>query len=202
MKRMAIYGDSISAGGYGNGGYEEKLKQTLKLDHIYNYAVSSSGVAGCTPNNLLTILEEQPIPADAELFLVWHGSNDWFWGSEPEVFRQAVADAVGKLRQAVPDAPIVWVTPIYRCEQPHNGTVRGDAGITVNRVGQTMAGYVRVLAEESITAGFDLLDMGRLCGITADNAAEFLEDFVHPNEAGYDRMVPVLAAGIKKAVGA
>lgn len=200
MKRIAIYGDSISAGGYGNGGYEEKLKKALNLDWVYNFAVSSSGVTGSTPNNLLTILDQQSIPGDAELFLIWHGSNDWFWGSGLEEFRDAVRACIDKLRLAVPDVPVIWVAPIFRYEQPHLGPVKGEAWITANRAGFTMEQYAQILAEESAAAGFQLFDIGRQCGISADSAADFLEDLVHPNEAGYDLMVPVLADEIKKVV--
>ena len=79
MKTIAIYGDSISTGAHGEGGYEAMLKSSLSLEMVYNFAVGSSGLTRKTPVGMLEVLDKNPVPEDADLFLIWHGSNDWYW---------------------------------------------------------------------------------------------------------------------------
>ena len=54
MKTIAIYGDSISTGTHGEGGYEAMLKSSLSLEKVYNFAVGSSGLTRKTPGGMLT----------------------------------------------------------------------------------------------------------------------------------------------------
>ena len=93
MKTIAIYGDSISTGAHGEGGYEAMLKSSLSLEKVYNFAVGSSGLTRKTPGGMLEVLDKNPVPEDAELFLIWHGSNDWYWGSRLEEFSHGIKEA-------------------------------------------------------------------------------------------------------------
>ena len=35
-----------------------------------------------TPNSLISLLENQEnLPKDADLIIIWHGTNDWYWGA-------------------------------------------------------------------------------------------------------------------------
>ena len=198
MKTIAIYGDSISTGTHGEGGYENTLKNSLSLDKVYNFAVGSSGLTRKTPGGMLEVLDKNPVPEDAELFLIWHGSNDWYWGSELEAFSEAIEAAVDRLRAAVPTACLAWVTPIYRFECPDGMAQAGEAYELPNKSGYTMLDYYVELERASKRLGFPLIDMRRLCGIHRDNAELYLEDRVHPNRAGYQRISAVLAREIQR----
>ena len=43
--------------------------------------------------------------------------------------------------------------------------------------------------------GFPVLDLRRECGIHAFNHSLYLEDGVHPNKAGYERIIQVMERG-------
>lgn len=198
MKTIAIYGDSISTGTHGEGGYEAMLKSSLSLEKVYNFAVGSSGLTRKTPVGMLEVLDKNPVPKDAELFLIWHGSNDWYWGSGMEEFSHGVKEAVDRLRAAAPTAELVWVTPIYRFECPDGMAQAGEAYELPNKNGYTMLDYCEELERSSKRLGFPLIDMRRLCGIHRDNANLYLEDRVHPNRAGYQRIGTVLDREIQR----
>ena len=198
MKTIAIYGDSISTGTHGEGGYEAMLKSSLSLKRVYNFAVGSSGLTRKTPGGMLEVLDKNPVPEDEELFLIWHGSNDWYWGSGMEEFSHGVKEAVNRLRAAAPTAELVWVTPIYRFECPDGMAQAGEAYELPNKNGYTMLDYYEELERSSKRLGFPLIDMRRLCGIHRDNAGIYLEDRGHPNRAGYQRIGAVLDREIQR----
>lgn len=197
MKKIAIYGDSISTVNHGEGGYEKQLKDSLSLDQIYNFSVGSSGLTRDTPGGMLEVLDRIPVPEDVQMFLIWHGSNDWYWGSGLNKFSNAIRTAVDRLRAAAPSAQLAWVTPICRFECPAGTESEGDAYELPNQKGLTMMDYYEEIERASKQLGFYLIDMRRLCGIHSKNAALYLEDRVHPNRAGYERIASVFEREIK-----
>ena len=78
------------------------LTSSLSMEKVYHFAVGSSGLPRKTPVGMLEVLDKNPVPEDADLFLIWHGSNDWYWGSGLEEFSHGVKEAVNRLRAAAP----------------------------------------------------------------------------------------------------
>lgn len=172
-----------------------------------NYAISASGLSLATPNNGVSILmNEENIPADADVILVWHGSNDWYWGSPmgnledstPETFLGAIATAVRCIREKAPDALLAWGTPIYRFQNPDEVEVPGMAYQTKNKIGQTMEAYYQAIMRASVYHGFPVIDLRRLTGIHEKNQELYLEDRIHPNRAGYEKIARVLKKGLEE----
>ena len=203
LKKIAVYGDSISTTLHGEGGYEGYLKKRFSAQ-VVNYAVSASGLSLAAPDNTATILaDEKNIPGDADLGIMWHGTNDWYWGSplgrledkDSRTFLGAVGEAVRRIRRAAPCAAFVWLTPIYRYEAPDQGNAPGNAYETKNKAGFTLTDYHRGILEASVYHGFPVLDLRRECGIHAFNHSLYLEDGVHPNKAGYERIIQVMERG-------
>lgn len=206
VKKIVIYGDSISTRNHGEGGYEGALGKAFQAETV-NYAAGSSGLSLATPDNAASILSNpQNIPEDADVILMWHGTNDWYWGcpvgsiqdQSAETFYGAIQTAVGCIRKAAPHAVFVWVTPIFRLEKPDGMTEEGMAYETKNKAGFTMETYYEALVRASMYHGFPVIDMRRLCGIHEGNQKLYLEDRVHPNRAGYEKIERVLEKGIKE----
>lgn len=206
LRKLAIYGDSISTGTHGEGGYESYLAQAFGVETA-NYAVGSSGLSLATPDSGAAILaDENNIPADADVVFIWHGSNDWYWGSPvgevtdqtPDTFLGAIAASVSSVRKKVPDALLVWGTPLYRFEAPDGGTKPGKAYGTKNKLGLTMEAYYEAIYRASVYHGFPVIDLRRLCGIHEKNQDLYLEDKVHPNRAGYEKIRRVLKKGLEE----
>lgn len=174
------------------------IKAGLLAEEICNFSVGSSGLTRNTPGGMLEVLERNPVPKDADLFLVWHGSNDWYWGSPMDEFSASIRLAVDKLRTAAQEAALCWVTPIYRFERPAGVLEEGEAYDLPNQIGCTMADYYEELESSSKRLGFPLIDMRRLCGIHRQNEDLYLEDRVHPNRQGYVRIAAVLNREIKR----
>lgn len=208
MKKMLIYGDSLSTGTHGEGAYLETLRKELKIEKIENYAVGSSGLAAITPNSMMQILEQHDVKeaVNADAVFIWHGTNDWYWGTEigqPEdvikdTFYGAIYHAVTEVRRRNPKALLVWATPIFRLERPDQGQTCADAAKVKNKTGYTQIDYTVALRTAADLYHFPLIEMGRLIGIHEGNATMYLEDSVHPNALGYRRIENILIDHLKK----
>lgn len=204
VKKIVIYGDSISTKNHGEGGYEGALGQAFQAETV-NYAIGSSGLSFVTPNNTASILlDSRNIPEDADVVFVWHGSNDWYWGTPvgnvedvtPDTFFGAVSVAVRRVREKAPNALLVWGTPIYRFENPDGIVEPGSAYQTKNKIGYTMEAYYKAIMQASVYHGFSVIDLYRLVGIHEQNQEFYMEDRVHPNRAGYEKIFRVLKKGL------
>jgi Lysophospholipase L1 and related esterases len=200
-----IYGDSISTRNHGKGGYEGLIKEKLKIDYIYNHAVGSSGISRITPNSLVGLLEnEENIHKDADLIIIWHGSNDWYWGTplgdikndDENTFYGAVKLVVNKLRKSSPNANMVFLTPIYRYEIPDKCSVREDGYANKNYVGLTLKDYYNAIMDLSVMLGFATIDMRKLTNFHYYNAEKYFEDYIHPCETGYIKIADIIASNI------
>lgn len=213
INKLFIYGDSLSTGTHGEGGYEPALAAALRPGRIGNFSVGSSGLSRRTPRGMLEVLdgqEERGLLEEegADVVLIWHGSNDWYWGTPlgeaadatEETFYGCIHQAVGRVRKRNPEALLLWATPLFRWERPFQGTEPGPAYELPNRAGATMLAYNEAVCRSAEREGFLLVPMRQLAGIHAENESRYLEDHVHPNRAGYERIEKIWIGWIRQAL--
>lgn len=157
IKKLAIYGDSISTREFAGGGYEAGLKERLGLESIHNHAVSATSLSTlCEDNGIETsgikILRQNPPTSDTDVVLVWYGTNDWYWGAslgkleddKEDTFLGAMRAAVRLIRSSAPHAKIVWLTPIFRMGLEGSGK---DAYNCPNAAGFTLYDFYQAVAD-------------------------------------------------------
>lgn len=209
MDKVILYGDSLSTGTHGEGAYLEYIKRELSIKSLMNYAVGSSGMTQATPNHMLSILKKQERDREArnaDLILVWHGSNDWYWGSpignpgdqDENSFCGAMEKSISILRERNKEALLIWAAPIFRWEKPDGMEWAGNGFLTKNKRGHTLKDYGDAIRSMSHSCQFPVIEIGQAVNIHEYNEKEFLEDHVHPNRAGYDKIQKILAAEIKR----
>ena len=202
-----IYGDSLSDGTHGENAYLDEIKREFRIERLRNFAVSASGLTEQTPGSMASILKRQmedgfaSVQDTPQVIFIWHGTNDWYWGSDLAAFHRDVVWATETLRACFPDALILWATPIFRLEAPDQCTIRADGYVNPNKNGHTLADFTRVLEDCSVRCHFPLIDMNRQCHINAFNEGICLEDHVHPNAEGYRRISRVLIREIRRQWG-
>jgi len=211
-KTLVIYGDSISTRNYPNGGYGQCLQQQLGLETVYNHAIGASALTDGTPNNLIRLLDdESKLHADADLVIIWHGTNDWYWGApvgdiaggdlENEgTYVGALNHAIRKIRTAAPQAKLICMTPIWRYQAPDGCTAAAEAWSNPNKIGATLRDYCNALQEMSRLLCFPVVDLRTLTNFNEFNQPVYQPDLVHPSDAGHQVIADILCAFIRAYV--
>jgi len=206
LKTIVIYGDSISTTNHGHGGYMKHLEKSFPNAKIYNHAIGSSGLSLSTPNSLVSLLEfPQNIHPEADLILIWHGTNDWYWGAplgnafdlDPYTFYGALHHTLKILNTRSLHAKILFLTPLYRNEIPHQCLKKGNAYHLKNLNGHTLKVYKEAIINAQVIHKFSLLDLSHILGTTKIKAYPYFEDLVHPNQQGYQLISKSLIEHIK-----
>ena len=206
IRKMVILGDSISTPFIGDGGYEIQLRQLLAPREFHNLAVAQSGASTVTPDSVVKMLTLYAYVCEgADVVILWHGTNDWYWGAQigscgqqdDTTYIGALEIAIKNIRRYAPDSLLVMATPLYRREMPDGGQEAGDAWITTNKVGLTLADYERALRETAQAYAVPLVEMRALTGFCEQNSGRFLPDGVHPEKEGCDIIARIFAEHVE-----
>ena len=205
---LTIYGDSISTDMIADGGYVKYLPELLGTETIYNHAVWGSGMTKGIPGSLAEVLENPDhVHPDSGLVLIWHGTNDWYWGSplgdykEPETFCGGISLCIDRIRKCNPYAQIAYVTPLFRFGESTLDDAKGEAYRMPNKAGCTMQDYRGAIMRAAIDFDFDIIDMYTLSGIDTDNHTAFLSDGIHPNQRGCEIIARIISREILALAG-
>lgn len=193
MKKLLIYGDSISNGNHGDNAYLPLLEKNGYV--ITNRAVGSSGLCANTPSSMVEEVGKYE-HRDYDIVLIWHGTNDWYWGSGLDEFSSTFRSLIKTIKERNPLALILSLGPIYRYEAPYKMKEKVEAFFSPNCVGLTLLDYSSLIKTLSYENGVYFVDMNSLVGINKYNANYFLEDNVHPNNKGYERIGRVVLSSL------
>lgn len=210
VEKIVIFGDSISTREYGNGGYQGMLEKAFPFMEVHNHSISGTGLTSNMPGNALEVLKmKQDWETDVSIVILWYGTNDWYFhaglGVEGERDKTTIYGAMSlvieKLKKHYPKAYILWPTPLIRIQNPFESEIHGDSWVLENEQGVTTRRISEIIVQQSETHGYVPLLMRQLTGIHEYNIDDFLEDKIHPNEAGYQRIGRVLTQAIKDLIG-
>lgn len=201
-KKIVIYGDSISTTEFGGGGYQQYLEKMIKDCEIYNFAVSSSGLTAGTPDSLVKLLDcEDKLIENSDIVIIWHGTNDWYWGSElgnsdsenENCFYGAIKSVIKKIRSKSPFSKIVWLTPLHRFQAPDGCKKCEEAFVNKNKAGNTLEDYCDAIISMSKRLSFPVIDMRTLTNFNEFNASLYQPDNIHPSKEGYSIISKILS---------
>lgn len=194
-KKVAFLGDSITEG-HGlegtKGAYWNLLKERENLREIY-----VDGIGGTrftkqwTPSenprhDLEFIPRVDNIPVDADIIVVFGGTNDFGHGDaplgnrgdkSPYTFYGACDLLIRRLIMHCPKAEIVFMTPLHRLVEEQNGRKLKD--------------YVKAIRQVTEYYGIPLVDLYATSTIQPKLAIIqelYCPDGLHPNEAGHEKI--------------
>lgn len=181
---IGAWGDSITHGaGDADGlGWVGRLRKQLYESErdVYN-----RGVCGDTTSDVLERFEVEVASIQPETIVLAVGINDSKFpnnGSEhkvpPGAFKENVRQLIGKAQSVAKKVVVIGLTEV------NEGKIDSTSLFT-NAAIKEYDGYVR---EAALGAGVDFVSMQGVLNIETD-----LEDGLHPNSAGYEKMLEVIA---------
>lgn len=167
--RIVAFGDSLMAGYQLAAGesFPERLETALKAKG-HDVVITNAGVSGDTSSGGLSRLDWS-VPEDTDLVILGLGANDMLRGIAPEITAKNLEDMIVRLRERGIDIMLAGMRAA-----PNLGATYAGAFDSI---------YPR-LAEQ-----YDLPLYPFLLDGVATQKAMLLEDGMHPNADGVDRMV-------------
>lgn len=178
--RIVGFGDSLMAGfGLGPGeGFPEKLEAALRA-RGHDVVIANAGVSGDTTSGGLSRLDWS-IPDGTQLVILELGANDMLRGIDPALVEQNLDKMLARLKQR--NIPVLLAGMVAA---PNLGHAYGEQFGTI---------YPKLAEKYGATLYPFFLD-----GVAGDRSL-LLEDGMHPNAAGIDRMVERALPTVEKAI--
>jgi lysophospholipase L1-like esterase len=141
------------------------------------------------------IMRAKEMDKDADMIVVFGGTNDFGHGDAPlgefsdrenTTFYGACHTLITDLINMYPEATIVIMTPLHRCNEDNP---RGD-GFKANEVAP-LSTYVKIIKEVAEYYSLPVLDMWAVSGIQPRVPVikqKYCPDGLHPNDAGHALM--------------
>ena len=178
--RIVGFGDSLMAGyGLGPGeGFPEKLEAALR-GRGHDVVIANAGVSGDTTSGGLSRLDWS-IPDGTQLVILELGANDMLRGIDPALVEQNLDKMLARLKQR--NIPVLLAGMVAA---PNLGHAYGEQFGTI---------YPKLAEKYGATLYPFFLD-----GVAGDPKL-LLEDGMHPNATGIDRMVERALPTVEKAI--
>ncbi|RUM96249.1 arylesterase [Pseudaminobacter arsenicus] len=179
--KIVGFGDSLMAGHGLDAGqsFPEKLEAALRAKG-HDVVIANAGVSGDTTSGGLSRLEWS-IPDGTQLVLLELGANDMLRGISPEITEKNLDAMLSQLKQRNNIAVLLM-------------GMRAAPNLGPDYAAAFDAIYPR-LAEKYDVALYPFF----LDGVAADKTL-LLEDGMHPNAAGIDRMVERIVPAVEKII--
>ncbi|UVK39714.1 arylesterase [Mesorhizobium sp. AR10] len=180
--RIVGFGDSLMAGfGLGPGeGFTDKLQAALRA-RGHDVTVANAGVSGDTSSGGLSRLDWS-VPDGTQLVILELGANDMLRGVSPEITQKNLDDMLAKLKQRK-----IAVLLAGMRAAPNLGAEYQTAFDTI---------YPKLAEKYGVPLYPFFLD-----GVAGQSGLQ-LEDGLHPNAGGVDRMVERILPTVEKAIAA
>ncbi|MGF7008209.1 arylesterase [Aminobacter sp. BE322] len=178
--RIVGFGDSLMAGfGLGPGeGFPEKLEAALRA-RGHDVVIANAGVSGDTTSGGLSRLDWS-VPDGTQLVILELGANDMLRGIDPALVEQNLDKMLARLKQR--NIPVLLAGMVAA---PNLGHAYGEQFGTI---------YPKLAEKYGATLYPFFLD-----GVAGERSL-LLEDGMHPNAAGIDRMVERALPTVEKAI--
>ncbi|MEP9374605.1 arylesterase [Mesorhizobium sp. KR1-2] len=180
--RIVGFGDSLMAGFGLDAGqsFPEKLEAALRKDG-HDVVISNAGVSGDTTSGGLSRLDWS-VPDGTQLVILELGANDMLRGVSPEIAEKNLDAMIAKLK-----ARNISVLLAGMRAAPNLGADYATAFDAI---------YQKLAEKYGVPLYPFFLD-----GVATDHSA-MLEDGMHPNAAGVDRMVERMLPIVEQAMAA
>lgn len=207
-KKVVFLGDSIT---YGVGasslekGYVSLFTSRYPETEFVNCGISATRYANQTGvpeddgvNMYRFTARVEMLPGDADLVVVFGGTNDHAHGNAPlgkmgdqddSTFYGAAYHLYRRLIERYPLSELLVLTPLHRIGED-----------SLNGQGAYLKDYVKAIRETAELFSIPVLDLYAFGGINpniGNQQTNYMPDGIHPNDAGYERVYRRIDAFIR-----
>lgn len=201
--KVNFLGDSITQG-HGSSctekNYVSLLKEKYHLAAARNYGVGGTRIAKKREASPIPewdqdfCLRAEAMDPDADLVLVFGGTNDFGHGDAPlgkstdrtkDTFYGALHVLMTTLLRRYPESEIVFVTPLHRLNEDD------PYGDGKKEKSSPLKSYVEAIRETASYYSIPVIDLYGSSGLqprVEEIGARYFIDGLHPNDAGYQRI--------------
>jgi len=212
-KKINFLGDSITEG-HGTTGLDKRfthlIAQEYHLAKENNYGIGGTRIARQQqPSNAIWDQDYcsrvDSMDPDADIVVVFGGTNDFGHGDAPlgsfsdrtpDTFYGGCHVLMEKLINKYPEATIVFLTPLHRCNEDNP---RGDGNKACDVA--PLSVYVDIIKEVARYYSLPVLDLYAESGIQPRVPViqqRYCPDGLHPNDAGHVILAKKIAAFLER----
>ncbi len=188
--------------------YHGFLKRNCGLAEARNYGKGGTRIARQSemkkpdPRDEDFIMRAQEMDPDADLIVVFGGTNDYGNGQAPlgEItdtsmftFYGAVHTLCEKLKKKYPNGKIVFMTPLHRWNECGGEGTWKPEGVKQHNLSEYAKAIKEACAMHDVPV-LDLFNEGEMPINDNDFRREYAPDGVHPNDAGHEILARKLKA--------
>lgn len=214
-KVVDFLGDSITEGvgvaDIVNNRYDNVLKRKCKLKAVYNYGIGGTRLAHqMAPSekprhDLCFCGRAYDLNPEADLIVVYGGTNDFFHGdapigtpedTTPATFYGAVEFLMNLLKKTYEGKRIVFMTPAHCCKGGEETDKKPSPRKMKKPDAMPLIGYVNIIIEKGKQHGIPVLNLYEQLGIDPNDEADrvtYTADGLHFNDAGHAVLADCLA---------
>ncbi|MBR5459542.1 MAG: SGNH/GDSL hydrolase family protein [Clostridia bacterium] len=208
-KKVCFLGDSITAGNCTtcmDKRFHQIIAKKYNLAYAIPYGVPGTRIARQTvptvhetPSDLTYEIRAEIMPRDAEVIVVFGGTNDYGYGdavfgnvddiNDDNIysFCGGLNSLMNRLERDFPNAQKIFLTPIHRKDE--NSPSRPE--------GKILADYAAAIKSICEKRGYPVIDLFSINPIDAWDGA-LMPDGLHPNDAGHAILAEVIATEIER----
>ena len=214
-KKITCVGDSITAGSGTTKTYWSILNETLQPESMTGMGVAGSCVSATSDyktSNSPLINRYTSIP-ESDIITIYMGTNDYghetpmgtIDDAEDISFYGALNVIISGIRQAQPDAQLVWITPTHRYgfgTSKMLGT-QFTYDYLPNGRGYSLEDYVDAIKDVCAKHSVPVIDLFNLSGMDpslSEVRTQYMPDGLHPNTAGHEKIAAIISKELQNII--
>lgn len=208
--KIQTFGDSITDNHWGdNSSWVSFISDNISSESltVINSAVAGAAIGLSRGSDILSQVtsgctrsdgsDAPPLDTEADIVVVFGGTNDYSAGVPIEDVRNNLAD-IFEFISYYSRAKILFCTPLQRYNGADQGFNTNDEGVPINPLGKTLREYCEELISVCVRFSVPICDLNAEANLNRFNLTRYSSDGLHPNIDGDAYLSKIICKRIKE----